>query len=137
MLWTFMTVVMTVIAILVAKEAFDKQKKRNEKFESTLKTKSLSKEMPKYRPYNSSESFSASSLPVYKNTDFNKPDCVAIDRHYMPERLNNSVNKFNFYRDTHQDQMPKYIINLPGSNPNYYIDSPEGLYVRDWRTDQF
>ena len=97
MLWTFMTVVMTVIAILVAKEAFDKQKKRNEKFEFTLKTKSLSKEMPKYRPYNSSESFSASSLPAYKNTDFNKPDYVATDRHYMPERLNNSVNKFNFY----------------------------------------
>lgn len=133
MLWTFMTVVMTVIAILVAKEAFDKQKKRNEKFESTLKTKSLPKDTPKWRPYSSSESL---STLAYKKTDFNKRDYVVSDKHYL-SRINTKKTLPPIYQQScGKDCYPEYVLNTPAS-PSYNPSLPEGCFVPNWTKSPF
>ena len=117
-----MTVVMTLIAILVAKEALDKQKKHNMEFDSTLKTKSLPENNTKWRPYNSFESFSTSPLPAYKSC--------------MSKKAGKPTTQFVFRRDTHEYDMPKYVPNLPG-DPSYDSSLPEGSLVQEWSPSQF
>lgn len=131
-----MTVVMTLIAILVAKEALDKQKKRNMEFDATLKTKSLPENNTKWRPYNSSECFSIAPLPAYKDPDFNKAGYVVSDKSYMSKKADKPTKQFDFHRDTHEHDMPKYVPNLPG-DPSYDSSLPEGSLVQDWRPSRF
>ena len=133
MLWIFMTVVMTVIVILVAKEAFDKQKKRNEEFEATLKTKSLTKDTPKWRPYNSSESF---STIAYKETDSSKSDYVVSDKYYM-SRVNTKKTLPPVYQQScGEEYYPEYVLNTPAS-PSYNPSLPEGIFVPNWTKSPF